>query len=325
MFGRQKMYKAGVADTMQANADFIEKQQAAIAHMRHEVGQGVQLGIAMKNALNTLNDCYAGLSQYLNEKEKAALYKLHSSMDIKDLEKGEKYLLIAILYQLANDAKDSLTEHQQLYLRNIQKYLGISNPQIQADLDVVSDIDSLDIQKAFLECVLEFFYLQEGNEISNSQEEFLSCFSVNEKHASVIEERVAHIYEILGPAGLADKYGFIPDTIMPETAERGSEPITSVNTTDDIKDCPSQEPQKDNEPDNSKNDESTKSQQASSDSTDRKPKSKNTPASKFTGTTLGDAIRFRWMDATFAVERKVYKLRRDRVDRSADDKTGKTS
>ncbi len=45
MFGRQKMYRAGVADAMQANAEFMQKQQAATEHVQHEVSQAIELSI----------------------------------------------------------------------------------------------------------------------------------------------------------------------------------------------------------------------------------------------------------------------------------------
>ena len=41
-------------------------------------------------------------------------------------------------------------------------------------------------------------------------------------------------------------------------------------------------------------------------------------ASTFSGLTLGDALRFAWMDATFAVERKVDEIHRNRVKQSKD-------
>lgn len=316
MFGRQKMYKAGIADTMQSNAEFMQKQQAAIEHMRHEVSQGIQLGTAMQHALTELNGCYFGLSQYLNEKEKAALYNLHSSMDIKDFEKSEKHLLIAILYQLASDEGTFLTDYQKLYLRNIQKYLGISNPQTQADFTVISDIDSLDIQKACLECVLEFLYLQEGNEISDSQEACLEYFSVNKKYATLIEDRVAHIYKILGPEGLVDKYAFVLDVNIVDDEEYSEQDSAGSNETEsEEKGAVEEDPVSD--------DVSVKTAQQSDSAPSEEISSipaKNTGrkrVSKFYGVRPADAIKFAWADATFAVEKRVNAHHRKHVQHAA--------
>lgn len=211
MFGRKKMYKQGMADAMSANQDFMAKQQAAIERMREDVRNGdKRLEDALNGAIQSLDGCVIGLSNYLNAREKEVLYKLSAPMDIKELDKEEKQLLVAVLYQLANNEGTSLSMYQRNFIRSVQKYVGISNPQIQADLSVVGDIDSLEVQKAFLRVVLEFFYLKNGNELNDAQEEFLSYFSVNKKQAELIEGQVAQLYAIVGEAGIAEKYGFDP-------------------------------------------------------------------------------------------------------------------
>jgi len=54
--------------------------------------------------------------------------------------------------------------------------------------------------------------------------------------------------------------------------------------------------------------------------TDKEAKSESAKAraSTFSGITLGDALRFAWMDATFAVERKADEIHRNRVKQSKD-------
>lgn len=228
MLGRKKMYKRGMADALHANESFAKKQQAAIDFMRREVQEGSQkLEDALNRAIRHLDGCIAGFSKYLNATEKAALYKLSSSMDIREFDDSERHLLVAVLYQLASDEGALLTNDQRKFVRSVQKYVGVSNPQIHADLSVVGEIDSLEVQKAFLRVVLEFLYLQDGEELSDSQDEFLSCFSVNKRHAELIEEQVGHLYEIVGPEGIAEKYGFDPcGTERSETkASRSNKPF----------------------------------------------------------------------------------------------------
>ncbi len=54
--------------------------------------------------------------------------------------------------------------------------------------------------------------------------------------------------------------------------------------------------------------------------TDKEAKSQSAKAraSAFSGITLGDALRFAWMDATFAVERKAYEIHRNRIKQTKD-------
>ena len=311
MFGRQKMYRAGVADTMQANAEFMQKQQAATEHAQHEVSRAIEL---TEKAVTMLDGSLDDLRQQLNNKENEELYKMHLTMDIRQLEECEKHLLVSILYQLASEMKKNLTEQQRIYLQNIRRYLGILIPQENTDLNVVSAVDSLEVQKIFWECVLDFFYLLGGNKITRhiriwkSKRKYLKYFSLNKKQSCAIEERVAHIYGVLGPSGLADKYGFIPDAIMSETPTSTPEPI------DDIKDCSSQNPPEDNESNNDKKVESTENQQLNKNS---KNEEENKRVGKNYGLSPSEVIKFAWMDATFAVERKIDKQRRSRDERAS--------
>ena len=229
MFGRRKMYKKGLADAMRAYEAFGKKQEAAIAHMREEIRKGQKLEEALNDTIASLGDDIAGLYNYLNSQEKKALYHLSTPLDIKDLDKEEQQFLLAILYQLASDEGDLLTDHQRMFIRSIQRYLEITNPQTEADLSAVGDIDSLEVQKAFLQTVLEFFYLQDGDELSEAQEEFLSGFSVNKRQAILIEERVSRLFNIVKADGIAEKYGYVPED--PQGAENSAQDKSTSNTS----------------------------------------------------------------------------------------------
>lgn len=204
MFGRTKMYKKGLADALEANKGFMEKQQAAIEHMRQEIRDGKDMLQALRELMQ---QDVGNILEYLDTKEKEALYKLANPFNLKNLEKEEKQFLLAVLYQLAHDEGDSLTENQRAYIGSLQQYLKIVNPQTNADLQAVENIDSIEIQKAFLQTALEFFYLQDTDQLSDAQEDFLSYFSLNKRQAEAIELNVSQLYNALGPAQLAVRYG----------------------------------------------------------------------------------------------------------------------
>lgn len=205
MFGNKKMYKKGLADAMRAYEDFGKKQEEAIAALRAEVhGDATKLEAALSNLGEELN----GIYDYLDAKEKAALYHLSTPFDIKKLEVAEQNLLLAVLIQLSNNQVSATNEYQKTYIHGVKQYLGIANPQTQMDdLSVVGEIDSGIAQKAILQTVLEFFYLQDGDELTDAQEEFLENFSVNKKQALAIEGAVSRLYNATGAEGLAEKYG----------------------------------------------------------------------------------------------------------------------
>lgn len=63
--------------------------------------------------------------------------------------------------------------------------------------------------------------------------------------------------------------------------------------------------------------------QQNKDFNNKKEDNKMERVGKYYGVRLIDAIKFAWLDATFAVERKMDKLQRNRVQR-ADSETGVT-
>lgn len=216
MFGRKKMYKQGMADALKANEDFSKKQEEALNFMREEVRAGNK---SIEQALNdtmtklktelgaNINDLY----KYLNSKEKAALYHLSTPYELKDLRNEDKQLLLAALIALANRQESegaTPTPFQQSYIRSVKNYLGIANPQELCDDDLfaVGNIDSLDIQKAFIQVALEYFYLQDSEELTASQKDFLSYFSLKESAVELIDMRVGSLYCAVGPEGIAEKY-----------------------------------------------------------------------------------------------------------------------
>ena len=208
MFGRKKMYKKGLADAMRAYEDFGKKQEAALEYMREEVRSGNK---KLEDALVGLGDDLNGIYKYLNSQEKEALYQLSTPMDIKSLGDEEKRLLLSVLYQLASDEGDTQADNQRAYIRSVQRYLGITNPQTFQKLSAIEEIDSMQVQKTFLRVILEFFYLQDGDELSDEQEKVFDYFSINKKQATVIENEVSRLFNAVGPQGVAEKYGYVPD------------------------------------------------------------------------------------------------------------------
>lgn len=219
MFGRKKMYKKGLADAMQAYEGFGKKQKEAVEKIREEVRLGRE---TLETAIKSFGEDLNGVYEYLDSEEKAALYRLSTPLDIKELGDEEKRLLLAMLYHLANEEGSlKITPEQQGYLRSVQRYLEITNPQTETDLSAIEGIDSLEVQKVFMQVALEFFYLQEGDELSADQEEFLNTFSVSGKQAVFVEGQVSRLFNAVGPQGLAEKYGFMPEIEEPEQEQEG--------------------------------------------------------------------------------------------------------
>lgn len=208
----KKDYRQGMSDAMAAYEAFGEKQEAAIQHVGAEIEKTA-------GKVDQLGGKIGEIADYITDKEKAALYKLNTPVDIADLEDAEKRILLAVLYQLSSD-EDEVTEEQQNYVRAVQQYLKIYNPQTEIDLAAVENIEDISAQKAVLQSVLEFFRLGTHPEaLTEEQEDFLDCFQVNRRTRREIDGFINAIVEAVGIKGLAEKYGFVAEQPRSEFAK----------------------------------------------------------------------------------------------------------
>lgn len=208
----RKDYKKGMADAMAAYEAFGEKQEEAIRHVGAEIERTA-------GKVDRLGGKIGEIADYITDQEKAALYKLNTPVDIADLDDAEKRILLAVLYQLSAD-ENEVTEEQQNYVRAVQQYLKIYNPQTEIDLSAVENIEDISAQKAVLQSALEFFRLgTHPEELSEGQEDFLDCFQVNRRIRREIDGFISAIVEAVGIKGLSEKYGFVAEQPRSEFAK----------------------------------------------------------------------------------------------------------
>jgi len=218
----KKDYKKGMADAMVAYEGFGEKQEAAIQHIGKQVEK-------TNEAVVELGGMVGGITDYISEQEKAALYRLNTPIDIADLDAAEKRVLLAILYQLSTDEEEP-TEAQQNYVRAVQRYLKIHNPQTKINLEAIENVEDVSAQKAILQAVLEFYYLgSHPDTYTEDQMDFLDCFQVNRKTRREITGHIKTIVNTVGIDGLAEKYGVaeaLPDLGFANYKDNGRIPVS---------------------------------------------------------------------------------------------------
>jgi hypothetical protein len=141
--------------------------------------------------------------------DKQRLYGLNTQIDIKQLKSECKEILIATLYTLSSESNN---EFQQSYIRSVQKYLDIKNPQTSIDFSGIGNIDSQTAQKAVFQSCVEYLLLgSDGPDFFEKYaEKLFSHFVIKEKDMVEIWGNVLQIYTATGPLGLAEKYGFVP-------------------------------------------------------------------------------------------------------------------
>lgn len=202
MAGRR--YKRGMADASRAYQAFGQKQEDALRHILNEV-QGVKKDIS--KALGELDTNFDNLYDRLDASEKEKLYSVSMPFDLKTLDEYEKMFLIGALFALADDCRP--TENQKKYILSLKKYLEISEPPKEpVDPLNIENIDSIDAQKAIYQVALEYLSLQDEDcfDITELQTDFLDSFNLSPRIRESITARVNFFYDILGSAGLIEKY-----------------------------------------------------------------------------------------------------------------------
>jgi len=187
---------------MEAGAKPFEEKFKQQADAINRVSDRIESGI------NKIDGVVEVVIDELSSIQKKELYDLNTQFDIKKMEDFEKELLLACLYTLAGD---NANENQQAYIRSVQKYLNIKNPQTKIDLSGIENIETIASQKAIYQTISELLFLQkENNSFYNEYSDFFEYFSVNRKDRDVLYENIIQIHKAAGAQGLCEKYGYVP-------------------------------------------------------------------------------------------------------------------
>lgn len=189
----------------------IDKVEEAIRR------DGNQTREEYKEQISNLKNVVDVVLDDLSSREKKELYDLNTIIDISSLEETERRFLVEALYTLAGMTEE-VVDSQQVFIRSVQKYLGIKNVQTMVDLSSVENIENIPTQKALMQTIMEFLFL-ENNDHSYivEYEDVFSYFSVNKKGIHEIQKAISNIYMAVGNQGLSEKYGFVVEPDLNET------------------------------------------------------------------------------------------------------------
>lgn len=169
----------------------------------------------------------------MEDREKEKFYKLHTIVDIKKLEKGDREILLSLLFTLAG-TQEEMTELQQLFLRSVKKYLENEKEDKRptgwsalkaGDWSVVEGIYGIDETKAIAQAVMEFLFLgyKSHEAYMEDYEDLFECFNLNKRGFGEIREQIDMICRGTGLQGLAEMYGYVPEDDTPKEADGGSD------------------------------------------------------------------------------------------------------
>ncbi|MFB9768426.1 hypothetical protein [Lactiplantibacillus modestisalitolerans] len=226
-FGKKKAYKNGMADGAKPFEEKFNKLGDQVSQNTEQTEQKLNqldesvkqsnenLQQATKNA-QAVNDNVQAINQKVNQhgqvmdavldslstKERYDLYQINTTYDVSTLDETERQHLIGLLYTFSGEF--DVNELQQEYLRHLQAYLNVTEPQIGVKISSIGNIDSLSTQKIYLQVLMEYDYL---NDTENYQDETLSEFSVNKHDREKIANNIQNIVQVVGFKGLIEKYG----------------------------------------------------------------------------------------------------------------------
>jgi len=227
VFGGTSKFKKGMEIGAKPFAEKFEQHAEALKRLENSFGK------QWKENKEVANECLNKVDAI----ERARLYDLYPQYDIKELEPEYKDFLVAVLYTLNSGNSNEL---QQSYIRSVQKYLDIKNPQAKIDISKMENIESLNAQKALFQVCVEYLLLGNNNPSFFEQydESLFTYFSLKEKPMLEIWENVLQIYSAIGPLGLAEKYGFVPQVKNKEKVISGEERLLEQYFIDDIIEIP---------------------------------------------------------------------------------------
>lgn len=193
----RKSFEAGMEAGAKPFEEKFQKQADAIE----------KVGSRIDKRLDDISGIMDVVLDDLSAQERRNVYGLNTIVDISELDDTEKEFLYNAVYAIAKQ-NTNLTQEQKDYLRSLKTYLKIINVQNEIDLACIENIDNITTQKAIMQTIMEFLFLEyENHNYMDDYEDIFDYFSVNRKGIKEIQAGIDAIYETVGLEGLAEHYG----------------------------------------------------------------------------------------------------------------------
>lgn len=166
-------------------------------------------------------------------RERKEIYGINTVYDIKSMDNTERILTVSLLYALAK--RFEANEYQKKYIRSVQQYLNLKNIQPSETLTGADSVKNIDDQKAILQVVMEYLFLECFSFDfldDENYEELFDSFNINRRGFREVESAIENIYQAVGAEGLAEKYGELseePDESIEENATINSLPVEELD------------------------------------------------------------------------------------------------
>ena len=197
-----KSFKAGMIAGAKPLEEKFQKQASAFD----------RVGDRLDGHLDVIEDKVDIVIDDSLARERKEIFGLNTLFDINSMDDTEKILVVSLLYTLAQRFESN--DYQKNYIRSVQKYLGLKNVQPADTLTGVEGVKNFDDQKAILQVVMEYLFLECFSFDfldEDDYEELFDSFNINRKGFRDVEAAIENIYQAVGAEGLAEKYGVIEE------------------------------------------------------------------------------------------------------------------
>lgn len=212
----KKDFEKGMEAGAKPFEEIFQKQGEEVKNLGEKISKGVDsLGEVQDIIIDDMSDI-----------QKKQLYDLNTPYNMQeDLDEDEKEILGALLLRLSDYTENN--EYQKKFVRSVNSYIGIKNPQMGFDISRLGNIESISVQRIMLQTVMEYLYLAEDNFsfMETLSEEVFDYFDVSKKEIQKIKGYIETIIHAVGKEGIAEKYGFITKDVDEETQKNASEDV----------------------------------------------------------------------------------------------------
>lgn len=209
----------------------------------NQVSEAVnKVGEKINDKIDSLNSVMDVVIDDLNSIRKKEVYDLNTKFDIKeDLDDAEKELLAALVIGISIGSSEN-NRYQQKFVRSVNSYIGINTPQVGVDVSSIENIENLSSQKAILQVIMEYLFLEYRNFefLEDYEENLFEYFNVNKKGVNEIKECIKVIYNATGLEGIAEKYGYIAEENSKDEAKLEENHYKTYDGSDICEKCADQ-------------------------------------------------------------------------------------
>lgn len=198
-----KNYKRGMKDGATPFEDKFKKQEEKFRQTEGELRQEQS---KLDSFLDDLLDVSEEQDKRITNIEDKANYGFNDVIDIKDLEDKDKKFLAGILMATCKRIK-KINQQQKDFILGVLKYIDIKEPDLNIPLENIENIESLQMQKAMLQVIMELMFIGEENfDFLNEYEDIFEYFSVNKKGFKDIKKSIQDMYDMVGIEWFYHKY-----------------------------------------------------------------------------------------------------------------------